>query len=89
MASSKELKYALSDAPKKFPLDLMDIAQNHMHNEISDLQPYYFVAESFENAKRQVTNYIEHMYKPFNVSFNENNCTIEVDRRIKPLLGVL
>lgn len=51
MGSAKELKYALSDEPKILPLDLMDITQNHMYNEIVDVQPYYFVAESFDNAK--------------------------------------
>jgi phenylalanine-4-hydroxylase len=83
MGSSKEIKYALSDVPKKYPLDLFEIAQNHMHNEITDLQPYYFVADSFENAKIQVTEYIDAMYKPFNVSFNERDSSIVIDRCIK------
>ena len=83
MGSSKEINYALSDVPKKYPLNLFDIAQNHMHNEITAVQPYYFVAESFENAKQQVTDYIEAMYKPFNVSFNELDSSIVVDRRIR------
>lgn len=62
---------------------MFEIAQNHMYNEISDLQPYYFVADSFERAKQQVSEYVDAMYKPFNVSYDELNLKVVVDRRIK------
>jgi len=51
LGSVEEMEYALSSKPKTFPLCMFDIAQNHMYNEISKVQPYYFIAESFENAK--------------------------------------
>jgi phenylalanine-4-hydroxylase len=34
-----------------YPLDVHEIAQNHVNFPISKMQPYYFVAESFEKAK--------------------------------------
>ena len=83
LGSVGEMEYALSATPKIFALDLLDIAQNHMHNEITAVQPYYFVAESFVNAKEQIADYIDQIYKPFNVSFNEQDSSIVVDRWIK------
>ena len=70
LGSVDEMNYALSDKPKTYPLCMFDIAQKQMQNEITQVQPYYFVAESFENAKQQIAEYIDQMYKPFNVSFN-------------------
>lgn len=47
-----ELKHCLTDKAKYFPLDTEEIAKNHSKNfVINDLQPYYFVAESFVDAK--------------------------------------
>ena len=47
------------------------------------MQPIYFVAESFEKAKNQITEYCNNIQKPFNVSYNVKNQTIEIDRKIK------
>lgn len=47
------------------------------------MQPLYFVAESFEKAKKQIINYCENINKPFAVTYNNDNHTVEVDRRIK------
>ena len=47
------------------------------------MQPYYFVAESFETAKQQIQDYCETIYRPFNVSFNEHDSSVVVDRHIK------
>jgi len=47
------------------------------------MQPIYFVADSFAMAKQQINDYCESINKPFNVSYNIKNNTIEVDRRIK------
>ena len=61
----------MTDKPGTYPLDPFEIAQNHVNFPISSMQPYYFVAESFEKAKQQITDYCETIYRPFNVSFNE------------------
>ena len=64
-------------------MDPDDIAQNHLNFPISSMQPLYFVAESFEIAKNQITKYCENISKPFNVTYNNDTHTVEVDRKIK------
>ena len=79
-----ELEYCLSDKPKMLPLDLEEITTNHRDNiVVNDVQPYYFVAKSFENAQELMNNYVENMNKPFNITFNEKDSSIEIDRKIK------
>ena len=79
-----ELEYSITNKPKFLPLDLNEITQHHYNNiVVNDMQPYYFVAENFENAQMQINEYVEKMNKPFNVSFNEEDFSIEIDRRIK------
>lgn len=51
LSSVGELQYCLSDTPKYKPLDPFEIAQNHINFPISSMQPYYFVADSFQKAK--------------------------------------
>jgi phenylalanine-4-hydroxylase len=47
LSSFDEVKYALSDKPKFYPLDLFEVSANHHSYPITSVQPYYFVAESF------------------------------------------
>lgn len=54
-----------------------------MNFPISEMQPLYFVAESFATAKTQIIDYCENISRPFNVSYNQKTNTIEVDRKIK------
>jgi len=42
----------VTDVPKLKPLDPYDIAQNHLTFPISSMQPIYFVASTFANAKQ-------------------------------------
>ena len=65
LSSVGELEYCKTDVPKLYPLDPFNIAQNHVDFPISSMQPYYFVAETFEKAKTQITDYCETIYKPF------------------------
>lgn len=51
LSSVGELEYCLSGKPKYLPLDPFEIAQNHLNFPISSMQPYYFVAVSFQEAK--------------------------------------
>lgn len=41
------------------------------------------MAESFERAKEQISEYCENINRPFNVSYNSKTNTIEVDRKIR------
>jgi hypothetical protein len=47
------------------------------------MQPLYFVAESFSKAKDQINSYCDNINRPFNVSYNTQNNSIEVDRCLK------
>jgi len=51
MSSFGELEYCVTNKPKFYPLDPYKIAQDHITFPISEMQPIYFVAESFEKAK--------------------------------------
>lgn len=41
------------------------------------------MAESFEKAKHQIIDYCENINKPFNLSYNKQTNSIEVDRKIR------
>ena len=47
------------------------------------MQPIYFVAESFVDAKKRIIEYCENINRPFNVSYNTKTDTVEVDRKIR------
>jgi phenylalanine-4-hydroxylase len=51
LSSMGEIEYCVSGEPIMYPLDVQEIAQNHVNFPISKMQPHYFVAESFEKAK--------------------------------------
>jgi len=51
MSSFGELEYCQTDVPIFKPLDPYVIAQDHVNFPISEMQPIYFVAESFDSAK--------------------------------------
>lgn len=82
LSSVGELEYACSAEPEFRPLDPHFIAQHNLSFPISTMQPHYYVAESFTKAKEQITSYCDGIQKPFNVSFNPNTLSVEVDRKI-------
>lgn len=47
------------------------------------MQPYYFVAKSFPDAKEKIIEYCENIQRPFHASFNEDELRVEVDRKIQ------
>lgn len=83
LSSFGEFDWALSDKPKFHPLDWEEIAENHRDFPISSVQPHYFLAESFLDAKGQISEYSERIPRPFNVFYNEKDGSIEVDRRVR------
>ena len=83
MSSFGELEYCVTDKPKFKRFDPYLIAQDHVSFPISEMQPLYFVADSFETAKAQIADYCENIKRPFNVTYNKNAHTIEVDRCYK------
>uniref|UniRef100_A0A7S3CIP4 phenylalanine 4-monooxygenase n=1 Tax=Strombidium rassoulzadegani TaxID=1082188 RepID=A0A7S3CIP4_9SPIT len=83
MGSLTEIEYCVTDKPKHYKLDLQEIAQNHSEFVITDVQPYYFVVDSFAEMKQQIVDYVNNMNRPFNVAYNEELECIEVDRKLK------
>jgi phenylalanine-4-hydroxylase len=83
MSSFGELQYCMTDEPEFYPLDPYKIAQDHIVFPISSMQPIYFVAKSFSNAKDLINEYCDNINRPFNVSYNTSNNSIEVDRSVK------
>jgi len=83
MSSFGELEYCVTDEPVMKPFDPYVIAQDHLEFPISSMQPIYFVAESFADAKARITDYCENISRPFNVSYNTKTNSVEVDRKIK------
>ena len=51
LSSVGELAYCHTDEPKFYDLDCKVCAEEHQDFPISSMQPYYFVAKSFEDAK--------------------------------------
>lgn len=51
MGSVTELEYCQTEKPEFLPLDLDLISRDYLTFLITDVQPTYFVAESFERAK--------------------------------------
>lgn len=83
MSSFGELQYCVTNEPQFLPLDPYLIAQDHTVFPISSMQPIYFVAESFSKAKEQINDYCDNISRPFNVSYNNSNDSIEVDRKVR------
>lgn len=83
ISSPEEFKWAQSDGPKFYPLDCDEIAENHRDFPISSVQPHYFLAKSFADAKNKITEYAEKIPRPFNCYYNEEKEAVEVDRRLR------
>ena len=83
MSSFGELEYCVTEKPQFKRFDPYLIAQDHVTFPISEMQPLYFVADSFSTAKEQIIDYCENINRPFNVSYNAKTHTIEVDRKVK------
>jgi|TARA_B110000285_G_scaffold228735_1_gene292190 phenylalanine-4-hydroxylase len=83
MSSFGELAYCVTEKPQFKRFDPYIIAQDHVSFPISEMQPLYFIADSFSTAKKQIIDYCENINRPFNVSYNTKTDTIEVDRKVK------
>lgn len=89
LSSMGELEYCVTDKPKFYPLDPTEIAQNHLDFPISSMQPHYFVAESFQDAKKSIIEYCERINRPFSLTYNKDKHVVEVDRPLKTRAEIL
>ncbi|PNI65118.1 PAH isoform 17, partial [Pan troglodytes] len=76
LSSFGELQYCLSEKPKLLPLELEKTAiQNYT---VTEFQPLYYVAESFNDAKEKVRNFAATIPRPFSVRYDPYTQRIEV-----------
>jgi phenylalanine-4-hydroxylase len=76
LSSFGELEYALSGKPKLLPFDPAVAAVTEY--PITTYQPTYFVTESFEDAKKKISDYAKTLKRPFSVRYNPYTQNIEV-----------
>ncbi|XP_051547032.1 phenylalanine-4-hydroxylase-like [Myxocyprinus asiaticus] len=76
LSSFGELQYSLTDKPKLQPFEPESTCLQKY--PITEFQPVYFVAESFEDAKEKVRRFAATIPKPFSVHYNAYTQSIEV-----------
>ncbi|XP_065162467.1 protein henna isoform X2 [Atheta coriaria] len=76
LSSFGELQYCLSDKPEVRPFDPATTAIQKY--PITEYQPVYFVAESFEDAKNKMIKFAATIPRPFAVRYNAYTQNIEV-----------
>ncbi|KAM9328148.1 phenylalanine-4-hydroxylase [Pholidichthys leucotaenia] len=76
LSSFGELQYCLSDKPKVQAFDPEKTCLQKY--PITEYQPVYFVAESFEDAKEKVRKFAATIPRPFSVRYNPYTQSIEV-----------
>ncbi|KAM6896060.1 phenylalanine-4-hydroxylase [Lycodopsis pacificus] len=76
LSSFGELQYCLSDEPKVLPFDPAKTSLQKY--PITEYQPVYFVADSFEDAKEKVRKFAATIPRPFTVRYNPYTQSIEV-----------
>ena len=67
-------------------LDLVQGTLPYAEFKISNVQPFYFYMNGYEDFNKQIDSYMESFYKPFNLRYNFGNSTYEVDRAVKTVL---
>lgn len=82
LSSFGELEYSLSDKPKL--VDFNPEICSKTEYIITQYQPLYFVASSFEDAQSKVRSFAQTMSRPFAVKYDPYTCTVQVlDTRLK------
>ncbi|KAG9339883.1 hypothetical protein JZ751_022196, partial [Albula glossodonta] len=76
LSSFGELQYCLTDKPKIMPFDPEKTSVTKY--PITEFQPIYFVAESFEDAKQKVRRFSSTIPRPFSVRYNPYTESVEV-----------
>ncbi|XP_048011310.1 phenylalanine-4-hydroxylase [Megalobrama amblycephala] len=76
LSSFGELQYCLTDKPKLQPFEPEKTCLQKY--PITEFQPVYFVAESFEDAKEKVRKFAATIPRPFTVHYNPYTQSIEV-----------
>eukprot|EP00111_Clytia_hemisphaerica_P001475 TCONS_00004226-protein len=87
LSSFGELQYCVSDKPEHLAFDPEKTSQTKY--PITEFQPRYFVAESFEDAKEKVRKWANHIPKPFALHFNPYTQIVETLDRKEQVLKLI
>eukprot|EP00735_Rhodelphis_limneticus_P013367 TRINITY_DN701_c0_g1::TRINITY_DN701_c0_g1_i1::g.18318::m.18318 TRINITY_DN701_c0_g1::TRINITY_DN701_c0_g1_i1::g.18318 ORF type:complete len:454 (+),score=129.40,sp/P90925/PH4H_CAEEL/53.32/2e-171,Biopterin_H/PF00351.16/2.8e-158,ACT/PF01842.20/1.1e-05,ACT/PF01842.20/6.7e+03,ACT_4/PF13291.1/0.00069,ACT_4/PF13291.1/1.1e+04 TRINITY_DN701_c0_g1_i1:73-1434(+) len=87
LSSFGELEHSLTDKNQKIPLDMHVVAITEY--PITSYQPRYFVAESFQDAKRRLVEFASSLYRPFELRYNPYCQMVEVVKSSDDIKKVL
>ena len=63
-------------------LDLVQGKLPYAECKMTNVQPFYFYMNGFEDFSKQMDEYCHSFYKPFNISYNHENNTYRSDRAV-------
>lgn len=87
LSSYGELEYCLTDKPKVRNFEPSETAVQEY--PITEYQPIYFVAKSFEEAKRKIASFSKCSGRPFSVRYNAYTQSVEVldtDKQVRKVV---
>ncbi|KAK3107732.1 hypothetical protein FSP39_021011 [Pinctada imbricata] len=76
LSSYGELRHAISDAPKKLPFNPYTTAVQEYTDE--DLQPLYFIVESFDDMMQKMREFAETIRRPRPVRYDPYTQSIQI-----------
>jgi phenylalanine-4-hydroxylase len=76
LSSYGELQYCLTDKPELRPFD--PVKTGVQKYPITEYQPLYYVADSFEDAKDKMMQFAALIPRPFSVRYNPYTQTVEI-----------
>ena len=81
LSSAAEIEWVNSGKPEIKDFDLSYIADQFVN--ITEIQNIYFLAPSFQHMRDEVHEYAELIKKPFNLTYDIDSHSIDIDRKIK------
>jgi len=76
LSSFGELEYSVSDKPEHRPFEPSKIVTTKY--PITEYQPVYFIADSFQSAKESLGDFAKNLSRPFGVHYNPYTQSVEV-----------
>lgn len=76
LSSYGELEYSLSGAPKVLPFEPM--VTGDQEYPITEYQPVYFLAESFEDAQQRLREFALTIPRPFSIRYDPYTQSVEI-----------
>jgi len=76
LSSFGELEYSLTDKPELKPFDPFEACKQKY--PITEYQPLYFVAESFQNAQERMRVFADTLSRPFSLRYNPYTQSIDI-----------